>query len=183
MTQRVVTFAALMAGAAVTFGLLTQRDDDTRSVAAEEARGYYLSGARLIELGPDGQPRVVVRARSIEQQLADQSVLLEDLELDYTTARAGAWRVTAARGRMPSDRTSLQLAGDVHVAGSPELTGARVTIVTDELDYDTRANVVQTAAPVAIQFGTHALHGRGLRVALNDGRLRLESNVNGTFTP
>ena len=45
------------------------------------------------------------------------------------------------------------------------------------------ANVVQTASPVAIQFGTHQLHGRGLRVALNDGILRLESNVNGTFSP
>ena len=85
---------------------------------------------------------------------------------------------------MPSDRTSLQLAGNVRVAGFAGAGGRHArSIVTDELDYDTRANVVQTASPVAIQFGTHQLHGRGLRVALNDGTLRLESNVNGTFTP
>ncbi len=184
LTQRILTFAALMAGGALLFGLLAGRDDDaTLTEVAPEARGYYLADARLTELGTDGTPRVVVRAQSIEQQLSDQSVQLQHLVLDYTTTRAGAWHVTADRGRIPSDRTSLQLNGNVRVAGSPEPTGGRATIVTDDLDYDTRANIVQTSSPVAIQFGTHELHGRGLRVALNDGVLRLESNVNGTFTP
>ena len=184
LTQRVVTFAAIMAGGALLFGLFAGRDDDeTATETAPDERGYYVSDARLIELGTNGKPRVVVRARSIEQQVADESVRLDDLQLDYTTTREGAWHVTADRGRMASDQTSIQLAGNVRVAGSPESSGAGATIVTDELDYDTRANVVQTASPVAIQFGTHQLHGRGLRVALNDGILRLESNVNGTFSP
>jgi LPS export ABC transporter protein LptC len=184
LSQRIVAFAALMAGGALTFGLLTQHDDDaTTTEERPTERGYYLIDARLTELGVNGQPRVVVRARSIEQQLADASVHLAHLELDYTTARAGGWHVTADRGRMPRDRTSLQLAGNVRVAGSPERSGARAIILTDELEYDTRTSVVQTASPVDVQFGTHQLHGRGLRVALNDGTLRLESNVNGTFTP
>jgi LPS export ABC transporter protein LptC len=183
LTQRVVGIAALLAGGALLFGLLADRGGDEAGTAiAPDERGYYVTGARLIELDPDGRPRVVVRARSIEQQLADESVRLEDLELDYTTTRDGAWRVTADRGRMASDQASIQLSGNVRVAGSPESKGAQATIVTDELDYDTRANVVQTASPVAIQFGTHELHGRGLRVALNEGVLRLESNVNGTFS-
>jgi LPS export ABC transporter protein LptC len=184
LTQRIVTFAAILAGGVLLFGLLVGRDEgSTEQTVAPEERGYYLTDARLTELGVDGKPRVVVRARSIEQQLADASVHLQDLELDYTTTQSGAWHVTADRGRMPSDRTSLQLAGNVRVAGAPEAAGNRAIILTDELDYDTKANVIQTAAPVAIQFGTHELHGRGLRVALNDGTLRLESNVNGTFTP
>ena len=184
LTQRIVTFAALMAGGAMLFSLLAGRDDDaTQTEVAPKARGYYLVDARLTELGTDGKPRVVVQARSIEQQLADQSVQLQQLELDYTTTRSGMWHLTADRGRIPNDRTSLQLAGNVRVAGSPEPSGARAIILTDELDYNTRASVVQTASPVAIRFGSHELHGRGLRVALNDGVLRLESNVNGTFTP
>jgi LPS export ABC transporter protein LptC len=184
LTQRVVTFAALMAGGALLFGLLAGRGGDgTATETARDERGYYVSGARLIELGVDGEPRVVVRARSIEQQVADDSVRLEHLELDYTTTRKGEWHVTADRGRLASNQTSIQLAGNVRVAGSPESSGARATIVTDELDYNTKAGIVQTASPVAIEFGTHQLHGRGLRVALNEGVLRLESNVNGTFAP
>jgi LPS export ABC transporter protein LptC len=84
---------------------------------------------------------------------------------------------------MPPDRTTLQLQGNVRVSGAPEASGHRALILTDELAYDTAANVVHTAAPVAVQFGTHKLEGRGLRVALNAGTLRLESNVDGTFTP
>jgi LPS export ABC transporter protein LptC len=124
-----------------------------------------------------------VHARSIEQQLPDQSVSLADLSMDYTTQKLGVWHVTADHGQMPSDRASLQLYGDVRVTGSAERAGGKAVIVTDKLSYDTRANVVQTAEPVAIQFGPHQLHGRGLRVELNDGTLQLESNVNGRFTP
>jgi LPS export ABC transporter protein LptC len=158
-------------------------DGVVEAEAPPKERGYYLTDARLTELGVDGKPRVVVRANSIEQQLSDQSVQLRHLELDYTTTRSGAWHVTANRGRMPMDRTSLQLAGNVRVAGSPEPTGARALITTETLEYDTRASIVQTASPVDVQFGSHQLHGRGLRVALNDGILHLESNVNGSFTP
>jgi LPS export ABC transporter protein LptC len=184
LTQRLLMFLALLAGGAVFITMLAGQDDDaTETEAASDERGYYVTDATLTELGLDGKPRVVVRADSIEQQLSDESVRLQHLELDYTTARAGAWHVTADRGRMPPDRSSLQLEGNVRVSGSPERTGGRVVIVTDELAYDTRTSVVQTASPVAVQFGTHHLNGRGLRVALNDGTLRLESNVDGTFTP
>jgi len=125
----------------------------------------------------------VVRAKSIEQQLADQSVHLAQLELDYTAQEQGEWHVTADRGRMPSDRGSLQLEGNVLVVGAPERSEGKAIIRTEELAYDTRTNVVQTAAPVTVDFGPHQLRGRGMRVGLNQGTLRLESNVNGQFIP
>lgn len=184
LTRRVIAFAALFAGAALAFGLFLGRDDDaTETGATPEDQGYYLIDATLTELGLDGKPRIVVRARSIEQRLSDDSVQMQHLQLDYTTTRAGAWHVTADRGRMPSSRTSLQLQGNVRVAGAADRSQGRAIIVTDRLAYDTRANLIQTTAPVAVQFGRHELHGRGLRVALNDGMLRLESGVNGTFAP
>jgi LPS export ABC transporter protein LptC len=184
LIERLLGLAALLAGGAVLLALLMGRDDDdVTTEAARDERGYYLTDATLIELGIDGRPRVVVRARSIEQEVADESVRLQHLALDYTTSSAGEWHVDADSGRMPPDQTSLQLQGNVRVSGSAERAGGRAVIVTDELSYDTKASVIQTAAPVAIQFGPHELHGRGLRVALNDGTLRLESNVNGTFTP
>jgi LPS export ABC transporter protein LptC len=184
LIQRGLAFVALLAGGAVLFALLGgPRDEVVETEAAADERGYYLADATLIELDAEGSPRVVVRARAIEQQLADESVRLDHLEMDYTTERAGEWHMTADRGRMPPDRGTLQLQGNVRVSGTPESSGHRALILTDELAYDTRANVVHTTAPVAVQFGTHKLEGRGLRVALNAGTLRLESNVDGTFTP
>ena len=175
---------AVVAGGALLLKLLAgSQDDAAQSAAAADERGYYLRDARLTELGADGRPRVVVRARSIEQQLTDQSVRLAQLELDYTTQEQGEWRVTADRGRMPSDRGSLQLEGNVLVVGTAEHGEGKAVIRTDELAYDTHTNVVQTAAPVTLDFGPHKLRGRGMRVSLNEGTLRLESNVNGQFIP
>ena len=164
LIQRIVTMVAVVAGGALLLNLLAGSPDDaTESTAAADERGYYLNDARLTELGADGRPRVVVRARSIEQQLADQSVHLAQIE--------------------PSDRESLQLEGNVLVVGTAERGEAKAVIRTDELAYDTRTNVVQTAAAVTVDIGPHQLRGRGMRVGLNQGTLRLESNVNGQFNP
>ena len=147
----------------------------------EERHGYYMDNATLTEMGADGKPRIVVNAANIEQQLTDDSVILRDLRLNYATADAGTWTVTAKSGRMPPDRTSLMLAGEVTVRGSED-QGSPV-IVTDRLTYDTTADYIQTPEFVSIRFGNHVLGGRGLRANLNTGTLRLESNVNGRFTP
>jgi LPS export ABC transporter protein LptC len=182
LRQRLLTSAAIVAGAWLGYGVLVGGDDDEfESAAADDERGYYVNAATLTEFGPDGAPRIVLRADSIEQRLADQSVLLSNLELDYQTPEAGAWTVTAAQGRMPAAATALLLSGDVLVTGH-EARGAAV-IRTDQLSYDTVTSVIQTAEPVSVQFGPHSLQGRGLHVVLNDGTLRLESNVHGRFVP
>ena len=182
LRQRLLTSVAIVAGAWLAYGVLIGGDDDEfESAAADDERGYYVNAATLTEFGPDGAPRIVLRADSIEQRLADQSVLLSNLALDYQTAEAGAWTVTAAQGRMPAAATALLLSGDVLVTGH-EARGTAV-IRTDQLSYDTVTSVIQTAEPVSVQFGPHSLQGRGLHVVLNDGTLRLESNVHGRFVP
>jgi LPS export ABC transporter protein LptC len=182
LKQRLIAAAASVAAFALLYGLLSGRDaSDFESGPAEEARGYYLTDATLTEMGQDGRPRVIVHARSIEQQLSDQSVQLADVQLDYTAQQTGQWKVTAERGRMPPDHSAMLLAGDVRVTGTEERGSAVIT--TDELEYDTRANFVQTAQPVTVRFGSHELRGRGMRADLNAGTLQLESSVNGRFTP
>lgn len=180
--QRLITGAAFVAGCALLYGLLGGRsNDDLETSAADDDRGYYLTDATLTEMGQDGRPRIVVHAKNIEQQVSDQSVHLDDVRLDYTAQKTGQWKVTAERGSMAPDRTTMTLQGNVEVTGT-ESRGSAV-ITTDELAYDTKANFVQTAKPVVVHFGTHELRGRGLRADLNAGTLRLESNVNGRFQP
>lgn len=182
LRRRLLTSAAIVAAAWLAYGVLAGGEqDEFEAAGTDDDRGYYVDTAKLTEFGPDGAPRVVLHADSIEQRLADQSVLLKDLRLDYRTAEAGAWTVTAAQGRMPVAANSLLLSGDVEVTGQEERGTA--VIRTDQLSYDTVTSVIQTAEPVAVDFGAHHLEGRGLRVVLNDGTLRLESNVHGRFVP
>jgi LPS export ABC transporter protein LptC len=181
-SQRLTVLAAVLAGLVLLYGLLIGRGRDQPGPGdREEQRGYYMEDATLTEMGADGRPRMIVHAETIEQQLADDSVVLKELRLDYAAGNKGSWNVTANRGRMPPDHSSLLLAGEVTVTGSEQL-GSPV-IVTDQLTYDTNSDYIQTAETVAIRFGTHVLAGRGLRVNLNSGTLRLESNVHGRFTP
>lgn len=181
LIRGVVTAVALVAGALLAYGMLDGEDDEIEAKAAADERGYYLTRATLTEMGADGMPRIVLRAETIEQRLADQNVYLSDLSVDYNTANVGNWTVTADRGRLLPDASSLRLSGNVVVRGK-ETRGTAV-IRTDELTYDTKANVVQTAEPVDVEFGPHTLRARGLRAALNEGTMRLESNINGQFKP
>jgi LPS export ABC transporter protein LptC len=181
LTGRLVAGLAVVAGAVLAWRMLAGYDSQIETRAMEDRRGYYLDDATLTEMGADGTPRIVLRAVHVEQQLTDQSVLLSDLSVDYNAAEAGTWILTADRGRLLADAKSLQLSGNVVVKGA-EARGEAV-IQTDQLTYETQSGLVQTAEPVAVRFGKHRLEGRGLRVALNDGTLRLESNVHGRFTP
>ena len=182
MNQKLIAGAAFLAGLAALYSLLTgTADDGIQSDRSDDHRGYYAKDATLTETGQDGKPRVVVRAVSIEEQLPDRSIRLADVRLDYSTPQSGLWHVTAARGHMAPDHSAMLLSGNVRVTGS-EARGAAV-ITTDELAYDTRSNLVQTAKPVVVRFGQHELKGRGLRANLDTGTLQLESNVNGRFTP
>lgn len=170
-----------MAAAAVGYAMFAGRDESIETTETEDERGYYVVDATLTEMGADGRPRTVLRAARAEQQISDQSVLMTDLAADYNTADAGSWTLTAQRGRLLADATTLRLSGDVVIRGE-EARGTAV-IRTDELVYDTNTSVVQTAEHVTLQFGPHRLEGRGLRAALKGGTLRLESNVHGRFTP
>jgi LPS export ABC transporter protein LptC len=181
LAGRLVTAIAVVVAAVIGYQLFGTRDEQFDATDADDQRGYYVIDATLTEMGPDGKPRTVLRAARAEQQLSDQSVLLTDLVADYNTADAGTWTLTADRGRLLSNATTLRLSGDVVIRG--EEARGKAVIRTDELAYDTTTSVVQTAEQVTLQFEQHHLEGRGLRAALKEGTLKLESNVHGRFTP
>jgi len=182
LTDRLVVAAALLAGLALLYGILGEWDEsDVERGPAAPQRGYFATDVTMTEMGPTGRPRYTVHAREIEQQLSDQSVLMSDMALDYHTTNLGTWHVTALNGRMPEDRKSILLTGNVTVTGAEDRGGA--VIHTDHVNYDIDGGIVQTADPVAIQFGVHELKARGLHAMLNTGTVKLESDVNGRYLP
>ena len=179
---RTVGVAAAVAGLVLLYGLLTGwNDDDVELGDAGAERGYYALDATIVETGKTGRPRFIAHARRVEQQLVDQSVLLEDMTLDYPTADHGTWHVVAPAGRMPADRESVELYGGVTISGADAHGDA--VIRAERVHYLIDAAIVDTASPVTLTYGRHELRARGLEARLNDGTLRLESDVNGRFTP
>ena len=171
-----------MAGLVLLYGLLTGwNDDDVEIGDAGAERGYYAIDATIVETGPTGKPRFIAHARKVEQQLVDQGVLLEDMTLDYPTADHGNWHVTAPTGRMPADRESVELYGGVTITGAGAHGDA--VIRADRVRYLIDQAIVSTTSPLTLTYGRHELRARGLEARLNAGTLRLESDVNGRFTP
>jgi LPS export ABC transporter protein LptC len=182
LSNRVIALAAGCAALVMLYGLVGGWDEsDVERGPATAPRGYFATDATMTEMGPDGRPRFVVHAREIEQDLSDKSVQFTDVKLDYKAKDLGNWHLTALKGAMPEDRKSLLLAGDVTITGAADRGGA--VIRTDEVDYDIDNGIVQTDEPVSIRVGRHDLNAVGLRAMLNEGTLRLESKVNGRFTP
>jgi len=182
LTNRAIALAAVCAALATLYGLFGGwEESDAERGPAAAPRGYFATDATMTEMGKDGRPRLVVHAREIEQDLSDKSVQFTDVTLDYQAKDLGTWHLTALNGSMPEDRKSLFLAGDVTVTGAADRGGA--VIRTDKVDYDIDDGIVKTAEPVSVRVGRHDLNAVGLQAMLNAGTLRLESKVNGRFTP
>lgn len=149
--------------------------------------GYYLRDATLTGTGEDGRILYAVRAAAAEQVLADGTVTMTDVEVDYSPGEQVPWRLRADGGQIPPDRTIIVLAGDV-VATTATVAGASVvpaplTIRTDYLELDPEAYIASTERVVAVERNRDTLHSRGMRVYLKQDRLEFTSEVRGRFLP
>jgi LPS export ABC transporter protein LptC len=164
------------------------RARDTTPPTVTEARdaqntGYAATDAQIVETGIDGRPLYTLDADRIIQQPDAATVELEGVEMDYRDASGNRWRVRARNGRILEDATRVDLAGDVHVAGTPPGEYENAEIRTEQLTFDTRRERVETTESVTLTWSGRVLHARGLVADLKGEHVRLESRVHGSFTP
>jgi LPS export ABC transporter protein LptC len=145
--------------------------------------GYYMTGARITEMGPDGLPLYRVEAERIEQDPINNAIRLEQLTLVYRTPEARDWTLTAARGFVPPGSKTLNLAGNVRIVGQPGPEMQPAIVHTERLIIDTVTNVASTRDRVDIEWGDRRLSTMGLVADLKAERLQLESAVHGRFVP
>lgn len=143
--------------------------------------GYYINGARITELGPDGQPLYRLEADSIVQDPRDLSIALKDVKATYRAETGRDWVLTAATGAVPPESKTIEFAGDVRVVGQPEGSSEVGVIRTEKLSLDTQTDLAYTPSRVDIEWGARRLSAVGLQADLKAERLRLESAVHGRF--
>lgn len=145
--------------------------------------GYYMTDARIAELGPDGRPVYRVEADSIVQNPQDSSIVMKDLALAYRAGNAQEWTLTAQSGYVPPGSRTIDLSGDVRIVGQPRPADKPGIIRTEQLSVDPQTDVASTQSRVDIEWDRGRLSAVGLQADLNDERLRLESSVHGRFVP
>jgi LPS export ABC transporter protein LptC len=183
MTTRLLLVAALVALIAV---LVQWRLLDREPVAEQvdvQRPGYFLTGVELEEFGTDGRLRIGLESESATEDPANGVVRLADVSVDYHAPTGRLWHLTAAEGRVPPGGRVVEFEGDVRLNGAPGDGAQRAELRTARLQLDTEAETAETKSAVELAFGAHRMHAQGMHADLRKGNLRLESGVNGLFTP
>ncbi|HEU4779098.1 MAG TPA: LPS export ABC transporter periplasmic protein LptC [Steroidobacteraceae bacterium] len=160
--------------------------------------GYSARDAVIIETGYDGRERYRLNARVIRQQTDSGVIELEHLSMDYhpdaqdmlpgesapaVTASGEVWHLSSDRGEMRVDGDDVELNGNVRVTGPSSDGGEPLSLSTESLRISPPTKYIETSAPVRLRWSGHWLDARGLQADLKAGTLRLESDVNGHFSP
>lgn len=143
--------------------------------------GYYMTNARITDIGADGKQVVRIESQRILQKPTDSSIVLEGVEVVYNADEGVQWTLTANQGVVPPASRQIQLAGDVRIQGRPRPTAEPGIIRTESLLLDTEHSVATTHSRVDIEWGNRRLSAIGLHADLKAERLRLESSVHGRF--
>jgi len=180
MNWRWVAFTALIGALMVSYGVLTgNRRDVVPASAGVQQLGYYMNDAVITETSPEGNPRLKLIARTIQQDPQDNSVALFDVQLDYVSIPDKHWLLTAERGSVPADSHTVTFLGDVTLRQLDVQPGA--TIRTPSVSVNTDTNIARSRDPVSIELGNHNVLARGFTADLKAERVRLESQVHGRF--
>ncbi|MGH8130994.1 MAG: LPS export ABC transporter periplasmic protein LptC [Steroidobacteraceae bacterium] len=183
MITRILLVAGLIAlvGALVQWRLL----DHAPAVEPKEVLrpGYFLTGVDLQEFGADGKLRIGLQSISANEDPASGVVRLADVAVDYHAPTGRRWHLTAAEARVPPGGRLVEFEGEVRLTGVPGEDAGAAELQTARLMLDTVTEIAHTKSTVELVFGPHRMHGLGMRADLKKGNLRLESDVNGLFTP
>lgn len=186
MDARSVLIMVALLTLAMLSGLLAMRAEQAQTAATPPSPpvgvGYYLRDARLSGTGDDGKLRYRVSATSVNEVLADGSVSLEAVTLDYGHGAELPWNVRAATGRIPPGGKIIELTGNV-VAATRDGDHPQATIRTEYLQFDPDTNIAATDKEVMIDYAGSTVHAIGMRALLREDRLELLSAVTGRYAP
>lgn len=175
MNWRWIAVAAVLAAVVVGFGILSGRNTNT-SVTGEMPvqPAYYLKDAIITETEPSGAPSVRLIASRIEQQPADDSIVLHPVRVDYLKVPDKQWYLSAQRAVVPADSRMIQFRGDVELR--PADGPASTLLRADELTIDSERNLAYTTtSPVDIRFGTYSMTVKRFEADLATEKVRLET--------
>jgi len=191
--------AIVVVAGAYYIGRLGRGDEDADAAAVTAPDpGYAARDAEIIETGYDGRERYRLKARMIRQQLDGSIIELEHLEMHYhpgaqapvpgeapvsAAAASEIWHLTSDYGRVRANGDDVQLTGNVVVTGTTPGAGEPMTLSTRSLSIHTPTEYIETKDPVIWRWSGHELTGVGMQADLKAGKLRLESDVHGEFSP
>ena len=183
MAFRLFTLFAVIALGVSTWILSSPSHRPAQTGPASALPGYYLKSAILTDYDANGAPSIRIHADRIDQVDHGPEVALTNVRGDYQSPNGQNWVMLGDTGHLETGGKIVDVAGNVKLTETSTDRSAPAVLHTDTLRYDVNSGIATTESEVRIDFGAHALTGRGLIANLKERTVRLESKVNGRFQP
>ncbi len=183
MAFRLFTLFAVIALGVSTWILSSPSHRPAQTGPATTLPGYYLKSAILTDYDANGAPSIRIHADRIDQVDHGPEVALTNVRVDYQSPNGQSWVMLGDTGHLETGGKIVDVAGNVKLTETSTDHAGTAVLHTDTLRYDVNAGIATTDSDVRIDFGPHALTGRGLIANLKERTMRLESKVNGRFQP
>ncbi len=141
---------------------------------------YVMRHFKLVELDSQGVPLRWLSA-DVLAHFPNAITELEKPWLRIKSTTGGMWVVTADKGSIYNE-TEITLKDNVVVARSAnDRLRDTLAIYTEALNYSLENNIGETDNPVTITSGSHQVTAVGMKVLVNEQRLKLKSKVRGQY--
>ncbi|MBT8144899.1 MAG: LPS export ABC transporter periplasmic protein LptC [Gammaproteobacteria bacterium] len=183
MSRNAILLVIVVAAAVASFLLIGGRQTTDTPGRTTAESGYYLRDATIEGVDDQGRHIYSLRAERILQQAGEQSVILEQVDLEYALPDTEPWQLRAASGVIPAGGELIELRGDVTMEEQLMRGNPLTRISTPELAIDLLSHTATTSERVDIVRDNYSLSAIGLLADFQQQTLRLETEVNGRFLP
>ncbi|MEC9415116.1 MAG: LPS export ABC transporter periplasmic protein LptC [Pseudomonadota bacterium] len=142
---------------------------------------FYLNSTKILNTGNSGIYLFTLEADYAEQE-TDYLIKFYDVKIAYTPESRISWHLTASTAVKKNNEDFFVLEGNV-VATNSKAAQERTIIYSEKLRIDPKTYQVNTDTQVNIKLGDHDLSAKGMVAILNENKLELKSEINGTFLP
>ncbi|MGC3982677.1 MAG: LPS export ABC transporter periplasmic protein LptC [Steroidobacteraceae bacterium] len=196
--RTIIVTTSICAGLAGYLMLMRDADEGLTDIPAPEQPGYYLKQATVTQTGVNGLLRTRLKAEQIMQNVADDSISMQQVVVDHLDEDANDWLLTADSGHLPPGSANVEfnqkyaqgdikpgtailtLTGNVLIRAR-DVSKTNVEIHTDVLNVDTVSYVATAPGKVRFVQGRNELTGVGMKFDFKGQKLRLESQINGHY--
>lgn len=176
-------------GGAVWYGLQGRVAAPDATAAGDDPQrpDFEASGVTLRQLDEAGRLQYEIEAEGILQLRDGGGIVASRLTLrhDPPGTEPGSpqrWVLTADEATLPADGRIVTLKGAIRARTTLAGSTAPLLLEAETLSYDMAQQQVSSDGEIRLTRGGINLRGRGLRVNIPGGVVRLESGTNGTIT-
>jgi LPS export ABC transporter protein LptC len=162
----------------------------TAGGAPDDSYGFVARDVVVQQTDASGRLQYELTAAQVERRDDTSPLTAHELSLQSQPADASGnvipgrhWTLRSDQGQLPVDGEELRLEGNVEVNALLPGLPRPLTLRTDNLTYNTREQILQTAAQVLFSSGLQKLQGTGLQANVRKGTLKLQSNIHALITP